>query len=321
MNYLNEVCPVCKKEFSDEDDIVVCPVCGTPHHRECYSESGVCANEKQHLSGFEWKPTNAVKETPKAFGKQPHIKTVVCPNCHRENPAEEPNCIYCSARLYNDPSAFAKAQPFPTNMPYATQVIEISPDDTLGSHKVGEVAQYVQMNAHSYIPKFFKQEKTGKKFSFNWAAFFFSPYWFFFRKMNVIGIVLMMISLLVTGFCTNQNFVDASNKYYTCAEQYVQGEVSQEEMTQASMELIKTPEVIIMTVTEGAIKIFSGIFANKFYKKKIEKDLTDIKSERLSDDEYRLKVFKRGGVSNVMFGISLIGFYCAEQLLLNFILR
>ena len=31
--YNNCVCPVCKKQFEDGDDIVVCPECGTPHHR------------------------------------------------------------------------------------------------------------------------------------------------------------------------------------------------------------------------------------------------------------------------------------------------
>lgn len=38
-SYKNEKCPVCNQEFKDGDDIVTCPVCGTPHHRECYKKS------------------------------------------------------------------------------------------------------------------------------------------------------------------------------------------------------------------------------------------------------------------------------------------
>ena len=31
-------CPVCGKSFQESDDIVVCPQCGAPHHRECWKQ-------------------------------------------------------------------------------------------------------------------------------------------------------------------------------------------------------------------------------------------------------------------------------------------
>jgi len=35
---------------------VVCPDCGTPHHRSCYAENGGCANAARHdEDGFEWR--------------------------------------------------------------------------------------------------------------------------------------------------------------------------------------------------------------------------------------------------------------------------
>ena len=36
MKYENETCPVCGEKFTADSDVVVCPDCGTPHHRECY---------------------------------------------------------------------------------------------------------------------------------------------------------------------------------------------------------------------------------------------------------------------------------------------
>ena len=54
-SYKNEKCPVCNTEFKDGDDIVTCPVCGTPHHRECYNKIGHCINEDKHKDGFEYK--------------------------------------------------------------------------------------------------------------------------------------------------------------------------------------------------------------------------------------------------------------------------
>lgn len=43
-----KICPVCSGRFNDGDDIVVCPVCGTAHHRECYFKMGECAFELYH---------------------------------------------------------------------------------------------------------------------------------------------------------------------------------------------------------------------------------------------------------------------------------
>jgi hypothetical protein len=36
---------VCKAEFEEKDDIVVCPDCGLPYHRACFAENGDCAHE------------------------------------------------------------------------------------------------------------------------------------------------------------------------------------------------------------------------------------------------------------------------------------
>ncbi len=47
------ICPVCMKKFTENDDIAVCPECGTPHHRECYLKNGRCALEEMH-GDYEW---------------------------------------------------------------------------------------------------------------------------------------------------------------------------------------------------------------------------------------------------------------------------
>ena len=38
-DYKGNTCPVCKQKFKEADDIVVCPDCGTPYHRECWKRS------------------------------------------------------------------------------------------------------------------------------------------------------------------------------------------------------------------------------------------------------------------------------------------
>ncbi len=47
------ICPVCMKKFTENDNIAVCPECGTPHHRECCLKIGKCALEEMH-GDYEW---------------------------------------------------------------------------------------------------------------------------------------------------------------------------------------------------------------------------------------------------------------------------
>lgn len=187
MDYRGQHCPICGKEFCDGDDIVVCPECGTPYHRECYKTAGHCVNEERHGESFEWKPETA----PRAEEKTPNAgqntnddghKVVFCPVCGRENPAEEPNCLNCGARLYNNQNG-GKAFIPPVELPNMDKqpfgkVVNISPMDMLGRNTVGDTAEFIGVNAQSYIPKFYKmqQEKrscrgTGRRSSLRRIGF------------------------------------------------------------------------------------------------------------------------------------------------------
>lgn len=48
-----KLCPVCREKISDNDETAVCPVCGTPHHRDCYLKLNKCALEELHGT-FTW---------------------------------------------------------------------------------------------------------------------------------------------------------------------------------------------------------------------------------------------------------------------------
>ena len=55
MKYENSICPGCGEAFKEDDDVVVCPECGTPQHRQCYINHGGCVNTALHGQGFVWK--------------------------------------------------------------------------------------------------------------------------------------------------------------------------------------------------------------------------------------------------------------------------
>ena len=43
-----------------------------------------------------------------------------------------------------------------------------------------------------------KQKKKNGKLSWNWAAFFFAPYWFFYRKLYKVGAVFLALSVALS---------------------------------------------------------------------------------------------------------------------------
>ena len=90
MDYIGNKCPVCEKNFHADDDIVVCPDCGTPHHRECYEAIGHCHNEERHREGYD-------------YTEQPHENAernvIYCRSCGKENDKDAFFCKYCAAPL------------------------------------------------------------------------------------------------------------------------------------------------------------------------------------------------------------------------------
>lgn len=37
-NCIGKICPFCKTEIKEEDDVKVCPVCNTAHHADCWEK-------------------------------------------------------------------------------------------------------------------------------------------------------------------------------------------------------------------------------------------------------------------------------------------
>ena len=215
-SYKNEKCPVCNQEFKDGDDIVTCPVCGTPHHRECYKKIGHCFNEDKHAEGYEFKKTNETKIEEKAHNvnqgtavgsyfspdksaqgeeksnqsepQNSKSNTKKCVSCGEEINKNAPFCNKCGARQpMND---LSNSQPFIPNLNTGYE----NSDLTIDGESAEDVAGVVKTN----IPKFMDNFKSGKKFSWNWAGFIFGPYYLFFRKMYKEGSIFLALQLTVS---------------------------------------------------------------------------------------------------------------------------
>lgn len=207
-NYIGVRCPVCSKKFASTDDIVVCPVCGAPHHRHCYAEKNQCAFVADHLSGKEWQAA----PDPAASGTQQDPAfpaTKICSRCGAVNPQESIFCQACGNPLtFRQEQQPAQAQAPPQQeqpWPFGFQANQapldsmsmqyggLRAEDDIDGETVVDVAKYVGSNSAYYLPRFKIMSETNRTLSTNLAAFIFNFGFYFYRKMYLIGTVLMLL--------------------------------------------------------------------------------------------------------------------------------
>ena len=174
--YTGNHCPVCEQAFTDEDDIVVCPDCGTPYHRTCWQKVGACMHKSEHAAGFEWQP-----EFGPEAEKAAHEAT--CPNCGTHNQPGAAQCSHCGCPLpkdaqvpiyARDPSTVHKPDnsrttPGPRIDTYTDDDNggicrrEIGPEDTIDGIKAKDWAAYVGRSPMYYLMQFFRMSMTKQK--------------------------------------------------------------------------------------------------------------------------------------------------------------
>lgn len=81
-------CPYCQKILTEQDSVLVCQKCHTPHHHQCWVENQGCA-----VAGCEGSLTHAgAVESEAPRSKQ-------CPNCGEAIPAAAVFCVHCKTML------------------------------------------------------------------------------------------------------------------------------------------------------------------------------------------------------------------------------
>lgn len=302
MKYENQLCTVCGKKFTDDDTIVVCPKCGTPHHRECYDKLGHCVNQDKHNEGYIWKPSESTeKEVKKEAKKEVNNETQKTEQGLKSVPIDGKGQIK-----------------FPAGMPQEQQddllkmagYRKIEPTEKIGEVEVREYGEYIDKNVHKYIPKFYRMQKTGSKLSWNWAAFLFPIPWLFYRKMAKIGIlVALIIGIIPVVFASDfSNYKDDVFNVYREA-------ILQDESPESVTEKIPNPPTAYRVYSNLSFvsHIFFGLFANYLYMKKCNKDINEIRRTKKDDTVYFESLKKKGRPS---VGVMILA-YATLMLILN----
>lgn len=204
----NKLCPVCKAPFAEEADIVVCPECGTPHHRVCYIAKGKCALEEYHAKGFVWEghlPDESAPEKKPTPPPDPH---------HAEYPQGVPKM--------SDAINAVKLEMNEEEAEMFTAMLTRFNDEERGSDGVcmRELTAYATTSMFHYANAFmaFRNPIHRTVFSLNVSSAIFAPIFQFYRKMNALGagIMLIMIALSLPAYLAAMGFFTAEqiSQYY-----------------------------------------------------------------------------------------------------------
>ena len=338
MEFTQYKCPVCKKQFESGDDIVVCPECGAPHHRDYYEQKGSCFFEDKHSKDFSFENFNAVNEE-----SSDQINTV-CPVCRFNNPPGVMFCTRCGCPMQNDQQNNPNPQntqnqfnqnkndqyrynnqnnqgaqsngnsgpilpPFgfgAAGVPNFDPLAGMNNEDYIADDiKVGEMAKFVGKNTNYYLTVFNRIKNFGRA-KFNFGALFLSGIYFIYRKMYWLGILfaLIIIATNVLSIC-----IMRTPEYSAAYDYFTKNSYSN--MAGNSIELISRAGILlipsVLTWLRYGVMLFSGFLANRLYHKHCVKKIKKIKEQ--NKDNVDEKLTAKGGVNlglAVSFGVAII---------------
>lgn len=287
MNYTKEICPVCKEKFSENDDIVVCPECGTPHHRVCYQVKNRCGNEELHSSGFRWENKNTGNERQE--NKVP-AEIVFCEKCGIPNIIGQgenlTNCRKCNAPLnFNNKNL---------NFSFSEQ------KNIKKSSEFEQTMKFVHSNVLYYLPVFTRFRLTGGKVSFNLMCFIFPPVYFASRKMWGWAVLTAVLSVLFIMPLAVMAVVQLSDGAYV---PYFSDSVNS--IINSSDFMMRLVEVC--NFLDMIMRILCCLFGNRLYYNFVNKSVVKLRvkyGSELNDEIIR----SYGGVSvfNILMIITII---------------
>ncbi len=295
MKYTNYKCPICSNQFTEEDDVVVCPECGTPHHRECYIQNGACANSDKHGTN---EPIE-VEFVDVEEKKEPVLE---------ENETEE------------------KAE---NSEQLVQEIIEemkgAKGDYMLNGKHVSFYEAAIGKNQKFYIPHFMMMDKTKKAVSWNIAGFFVPLAWCLYRKMYKFAAIILALYMLIIGF-VGYSFVqneEIMNSFTECVQEdpnfyenillyrtstnvsLTEKQVKFNELTNNFT--LPVPFQIFMYIVIYGTRILMGIYATNLYYKKLTKNIERVEKLDLSPDMKRSILFRKCGTLPFFIAV-IVGF-------------
>ncbi len=283
-DYKKMSCVKCGEPFDEQSDVVVCPECGAPHHRECWKELGHCACEDKHAEGYEWQPekmyigdVKLTDESARTYSDTDSDERVICPNCGRRTTKSEKYCEYCGYYMYEEKAPFSEAA-MPDNL---EELFPFDPAEPLDGVPAGDIKRFVGNMWIYYIPRFVRMARSKLPVSFNFTAFFMHGFWFVSRRMYLPGILMIMA---VTGTSLVQAYFSS-----------IFSSLSGNKLAVVSM------LSLLLSGLEFILMIVSGLFGNRIYMrycaKRVKKINAQVTARNADAEEFNRELDEKGGIT------------------------
>ncbi len=294
LNTEGVTCVRCHAYLFPEDDVVYCPVCGAPHHRECYNELGHCALEEFHGTDKQYDRAAEEKNRENAFNPDAAGTggeaegQITCGMCHEKYDFSLNACPKCGA------PNIAKAGGSFVNFDFLGGVP--SDYDIGDTVTADEAKRFVAANTPRYIPKFATLNKKNRV-SWNWAAFLFPCGWMLSRKMYKNGIILGLLTVISTLL-----YLPFNNAVYKFG--FAEGTATTAEaINNIYSHISEIGPLVIAVAAIGflmniAIRVFSALFGDYFYK---EYTISSVKWIRAESEDTDADYRRLGGVNIFLF--------------------
>ena len=311
-DYTNLNCPVCGEQFKEDDDIVVCPICGTPHHRECFKKEGKCANQSWHSEGKTFDADKEMAEKRSAEGEKAEQKPpVTCPRCGYENPADAVFCNKCGIPLSQGiPNGEGGAKGFTFSVGFNPFIPK--PDEKIDGVEAWKLSAVVKENVPKFLMQFKSMYQSGKKISFNFCAMLFGWAYFLYRKMYALAAAIFVINMFLAipsalYMALNGQSVDMTSILTALGITMAAEEIA---AINTSINASFLSIVNITSLLSTAFSVVCALFANWLYFIKCKKTVAKIEAETADTEQFKQKASKKGGVNRILI-IALLVSYAA----------
>ncbi len=319
MDYIGNKCPVCDKYFHADEDVVVCPECGTPHHRECYQSIGRCANFDKHKDGFDY------QQELKQSDQSESSDFIVCKRCGSNNSNEAFFCSKCGNQLHENTQNVNANSSNQQNPPFGADTFGnnpkvimfdplagVNPNADLGDGvTAGETAKFVKQNTPYFITVFSNIFRFSRS-RFNFCAMIFGGGYLLYRKMYKLGAIITAIQAAMTILYLYLNYYIANNHAFDkIFDAYTNNDYNAFLSSYAQLSDKELYLLLLFTMIAIVTLIFDvviGACANRLYYKHCKKEILKIKRETKDADKVGEILQKKGGV-NTALAFSLLFTY------------
>ena len=282
-------CEGCGRPLALTDDIVVCPDCGAPYHRECYEKLGRCIHTPAHGAGYEW--TFPYKDDA--------LRT--CPSCGERTLRSETVCRCCGAVMppedqCPDPSAQTASGADQNRFDYDDlyrqyqQNVEeptrrnvqaaFGKEELIDGIPYSDWNDYIGKAAPVYLNDYSRMQLQHTKISLSFSALLFGPFYFFYRKAWKPAFAFLAAELLL----------------------FVPTLLQMMQITGSSLSLGLSDSTYVVlgrvvSLASFALMLVRGMFAKWFYRKSAAEHIRRIRAEFPDDAQRSVVLSAQGGVS------------------------